>query len=119
MNRGTWTMRILATLALGLATVSSASAGLLPTLVTVTPEAGNFRWQYAIVLPTDMKLQAGNYFTIYDFQGLVPGTVAGPDANWTASVLNTGTTPVLLNPTDDASTRGSVKKAGPPMSATK
>ncbi len=101
MNRGTWTMRILAALALGLSMVGSASAGLLPTLVTVTPEAGNYRWQYAIVLPTDMKLQAGNYFTIYDFQGLVPGTVAGPDSNWVTSVTNTGVTPVLLNPTDN------------------
>ena len=118
MNRGTWTMRILAALALGLTSVGSASAGLLPTLVTVTPEAGNFRWQYAIVLPTDMKLQAGNFFTIYDFQGLVPGTVAGPDANWTATVLNTGTTPALLNPTDDPTIPNLVfKYTGPTIPA--
>lgn len=79
----------------------TAQAGLLPTSVTVFPEAGNFRWQYAIVLPTDMKLQAGNYFTIYDFAGLVPGTVIAPDENWTISTPNVGTTPSLLNPTDN------------------
>jgi hypothetical protein len=71
--------------------------------VTVFPDAGNYRWQYAIVLPTDMKLQSGNYFTIYDFAGLVEGSVVTPDGNWTASVQNVGTTPTLLNPTDDAS----------------
>jgi hypothetical protein len=80
----------------------TAQAGLLPTSVTVFPEAGNYRWQYAIVLPTDMKLQAGNYFTIYDFAGLVPGTVIAPDENWTVSTPNVGATPSLLNPTDNA-----------------
>jgi hypothetical protein len=79
----------------------SAQAGLLPTSVTVFPEAGNFRWQYAIVLPTDMKLQAGNYFTIYDFAGLVEGTVIAPDSNWSVMVQNTGEIPPLLKPTDD------------------
>jgi PEP-CTERM motif len=48
-----------------------------------------------------MKLQAGNYFTIYDFAGLVPGSVVTPDGNWTATVQNSGVTPVLLNPTDN------------------
>jgi hypothetical protein len=88
-----------AVVAVGLA--GSANAGLLPTEVSVFPEAGNFRWQYAIVLPTDMKLQSGNYFTIYDFNGLVDGTVVTPDGNWTASVQNSGTVPPLLLPTDD------------------
>jgi hypothetical protein len=78
----------------------SATAGLLPTSVSVQPEAGNFRWTYAIVLPTDMKLQSGNYFTIYDFAGLVDGSVVAPDG-WTANVQNTGVIPTLLNPTDD------------------
>jgi len=79
----------------------TAQAGLLPSSVTVFPEAGNFRWQYAIVLPTDMKLQSGDYFTIYDFAGLVPGSVVTPDGNWTAMVQNIGTVPALLKPNDD------------------
>ena len=78
----------------------SAQAGLLPTSVNPFPEAGNFRWQYAIVLPTDMKLQSGNYFTIYDFAGLVEGSVVTPDSNWIASTTSTRIPP-LLNPTDD------------------
>jgi len=78
----------------------SATAGLLPTSVSVQSEAGNFRWTYAIVLPTDMKLQSGNYFTIYDFAGLVDGSVVASDG-WTTTVQNSGQVPTLLNPTDD------------------
>jgi hypothetical protein len=101
MTRGTSIARLLAAAVavVGLAG-GSAQAGLLPTSVTVFPEAGNFRWQYAIVLPTDMKLQSGNYFTIYDFAGLVDGTMVTPDENWTASTTS-GKVPPLLNPTDD------------------
>jgi len=78
----------------------TASAGLLPVNVTVTPEAGNFRWTYAVVLPTDAKLQSGNYFTIYDFNGLVPGGEASP-AGWSFSTAKVGPTPDLLNPNDN------------------
>jgi hypothetical protein len=104
MTRGTSITRLLAAAvaAVGFA-AGTAQAGLLPTSVTVFPEAGNYRWQYAIVLPTDMKLQSGNYFTIYDFEGLVAGSVVTPDGNWTASVKNVGSTPTLLNPIDDPS----------------
>ena len=84
--------------ALGLA--QSASAGLLPVSVTITPEAGNFRWTYAIVLPTDMKLQAGNYFTIYDFNGYKAGGESSPDG-WTFSAVKSGPIPDRLKPNDD------------------
>ena len=77
-----------------------AAAGLLPVSVTVTPEAGNFRWTYAIVLPTDMKLQSGNFFTVYDFNGYVPNSAEAP-AGWALSVSKMGPTPDRLNPQDD------------------
>ena len=79
---------------------STARAGLLPVQVTVTPEAGNFRWTYAITLPTDAQLRPGNYFTIYDFAGFVPGSNSAP-AGWIFSSTNTGITPGLVNPDDD------------------
>ena len=103
MTRGTSIARLLAAAVavVGLAG-GTAQAGLLPSSVTVFPEAGNFRWQYAVVLPTDMKLQSGDYFTIYDFAGLVPGSVVTPDSNWMVGVQNTGKIPALLKPTDDA-----------------
>lgn len=98
-----WTMsRLLLAATLTLTLVSSTQAGLLPISVTTTPQSGNFRWTYAIVLPTDMKLQSGNYFTIYDFAGYVPGGDSAP-AGWNFSAQLTGTTPPLLNPTDSPS----------------
>ena len=101
MFRKTWMGRLFAVAALAAATAGTANAGLLPTNVSVDAEASNFRWTYAIVLPTDMKLQSGNYFTIYDFAGYVPGGEMAP-AGWTLSASNTGVTHPLVNPADDA-----------------
>lgn len=98
--RGTWIARFFAAaVAVALGT-TSAQAGLLPISVTVNPEAGNFRWTYGIVLPTDMQLQAGNYFTVYDFQGYVPGGESAPEG-WTFSASKIGPTPDRLDPIDN------------------
>ena len=101
MSLNNWIKKAVAAVAVAAGMISSAQAGLLPTNVTTTPEAGNFRWTYAIVLPTDMKLQSGNYFTIYDFAGYVPGGESAP-AGWALTTSNTGTTPSQLLPADDA-----------------
>lgn len=92
----------LASIVAAVAAVSTAHAGLLPINVTVNPDGTNFRWTYAIVLPTDMKLEAGNYFTIYDFAGYVPGGESAP-ANWTFTASQVGPTPDRLKPDDDSS----------------
>src|SRR3954465_14132303 len=84
-----------------LAGAAPARAGLLPVQVSVTPEAGSYRWTYAIVLPTDSMLQSGDYFTIYDFGGFVPNSVVAP-TGWAATVAATGTTPGRLDPDDSA-----------------
>jgi hypothetical protein len=113
MIRRTWIARLFvvaATTGVAIAmSAGSANAGLLPVSVTVQPEAGNFRWTYSVVLPTDMSLKAGSYFTIYDFAGYQPGsgrvTSAAPDpsfsAFWTVTTSNLGPTPDRLNPQDD------------------
>ncbi|QEL17994.1 PEP-CTERM sorting domain-containing protein [Limnoglobus roseus] len=95
-----WFSKLFLAAAATLAANATATAGLLPVSVTVLPEADNFRWTYAIVLPTDSKLQSGNYFTIYDFQGYVPGGESAPDG-WTFSASKVGPTPNLLKPNDD------------------
>jgi hypothetical protein len=102
MTRTPRTARLLFALAVAAvaATADPARAGLLPVSVTITPEAGNFRWTYAVVLPTDVRLQSGDYFTVYDFGGLVADSIAAPDG-WTASVSNVGPTPDRVNPQDD------------------
>ena len=101
MTRGNLMTRLFAAAVLGITVGTQAQAGLLPTSVTVTPESGNYRWTYAIVLPTDMKLQSGNYFTVYDFAGYVPGGESAPEG-WEFAASMTGPTPDLLDPTDDA-----------------
>jgi len=98
MTRRFITLTFAAVVALGAAT--PARAGLLPSQVSVTPEAGNYRWTYAIVLPTDSQLRAGDYFTVYDFDGLVPGAVGAP-TGWAVATAPTGATPGRLTPDDN------------------
>jgi hypothetical protein len=80
-----------------LSTPLSAHAGLIPVQVSVTPEGGNFQYTYAIVLPTGSVLESGDYFTIYSFDGMVPGTAMASGSitstNWTFSTSNVGPTP--------------------------
>lgn len=109
MIRRTWITRLFTAAVAIVVSAGTADAGLLPVSVTVQPEAGNFRWTYSVVLPTDMKLQAGSYFTIYDFAGYQAGSAAvsatSPDDSfaqyWTLSQTNLGPTPDRLNPQDD------------------
>ena len=109
MIRRTWITRLFTAAVATVAFAGTADAGLLPVSVTVQPEAGNFRWTYSVVLPTDMKLQSGNYFTIYDFAGYQSGsgmvTATSPDDSfskyWTLSTAPLGPTPDRLNPQDD------------------
>jgi PEP-CTERM motif len=113
MFRRTWIARMFVVAAATGAAIAmsagSARAGLLPLTVTITPDAGNFRWTYSVVLPTDMKLQSGDYFTIYDFAGYQAGSAgvdaAGPDPSyadfWTVSTSKTGLTPDGVTPLDN------------------
>ena len=85
-----------------LALVGRTEAGLIPTNVSITPDGGNFRWTYAVVVTTDVKVNPGDYFTIYDFGGLVPGSVVAP-AGWNFNSTKSGPTPPGTNPADDPS----------------
>ena len=114
MIRRTWIARmLLVAAATGVAiamSAGSANAGLLPVAVTVQPEANNFRWTYSVVLPTDMKLQAGNYFTVYDFAGYQAGsatvTSAAPDPSfsqyWSVTTSPLGPTPNRVHRRSDS-----------------
>jgi hypothetical protein len=85
-----------------IAAAAPATAGLLPVQVTVTPEDSQFRWTYAIVLPTDSQIRNGDYFTIYDFAGFVPDSNTQP-SNWVFSTQAVGPTPPDVLPTDNPS----------------
>ncbi|MBX9579991.1 MAG: hypothetical protein K2X87_06745 [Gemmataceae bacterium] len=77
-----------------------ARAGLLPVQVSVVPDGTNFRWTYAILLQAGTQVRAGDYFTIYDFGGLVPDSVRA-EAGWEVTVADTGSTPDRVAPEDD------------------
>ncbi len=74
----------------------------MPINVTVLPEAGNFRWTYSVVIPTDQYVTSGDYFTVYDFDGLVGDAAIMMPDGWSVTVQNTGKTPGLTTPADDA-----------------
>ncbi len=99
MARRIWIARQFTAAFVALAISQTASAGIIPASVTVTPDGGNFRWTYAAVLPTNLLLQSGNYFTIYDVGGLVPGTYTAP-SGWTVTTGITTPAPAGLNPHD-------------------
>ncbi len=85
---------------IGLALASEAQAGLLPVTVNVAPEGGLYRWTYALTLPTETMLRAGDYFTIYDFAGYRPDSAISPSL-WSFSSATSGPTPAGLRPHDD------------------
>ena len=92
----------LVALGMMLSSMSTAVAGLLPTSVTIYDEgASNFRWQYAIVLPTDSQLKSGDYFTIYDFEGYIAGTNVAPSTDWAFTAAKIGPTPAKVTLQDN------------------
>ena len=100
-----WTLAagLVVTAALGTPNVSRA--GLIPVQFSMTPEAGNYQYTYAILLPSESVLQKGDYFTIYNFEGLVPGTAMASgsisSANWQFSSSLVGPTPPgIVTPPD-------------------
>ena len=86
---------------LGVAFAAPASqAGMIPTNVTVAADGGNFRWTYAVVVTTDVKVNPGDSFTIYDFGGLVANSISAP-TGWTISQAKITPGRPGTNPHDD------------------
>jgi len=101
MVRCTFKLALFVAALIGFASISESKAGLLPVKVTVTPEAGNFRWTYNVVLTSDSQLNSGDFFTIYDFDGMVANSAISLDPNFTFSSAMTGVTPSRTSPMDD------------------
>src|ERR1039457_2515324 len=97
---------LLCVLALTLSTV--AMANIIPTNTGVTPTGSNFTWAYNFTVSVDQNVNSGpvpsvnpvdplnlipgGFVTIYDFDGYVAGSCAGP-AGWTCVAQNIGFTP--------------------------
>ena len=84
----------------GMSLATEAQAGLLHVTVNVAPEDGLHRWTYALTLPTETMLKAGDYFTIYDFAGYQTGSAVSPSI-WSFSTATTGPVPPGTLPSDN------------------
>jgi hypothetical protein len=101
--------------------VPTAQAAITPTLISVVPNGdGTYTYNYNVDLAEDQNASpAGappgattptevgapssafqDYFTIYDFAGLVGGSWTQP-AGWTVQAALTGSTPSTTSPADD------------------
>ena len=86
-----------------LAMAVPAHAGMIPAAVTVTPVGSNFNYSYHVILPSDYSVADGDFFTVYDFHGFVPGSNSEA-AGWSFAAANTGVNPPHIGPIDDPST---------------
>ena len=91
-------------LILGLALLGSAAfiarGDIIPTLNSVTGSSPNFNWNYTANVTVDQTVNAGDFFTIYDFSSIMPTTTTQP-AGWTFSTALVGPTPALVSATDN------------------
>jgi hypothetical protein len=65
--------------------------------VTALGTSGPYRWDYETIVTSTSSVASGDFFTIVDFNGLVPGT-AFAATNWTATTPNTVGAPDLGHP---------------------
>jgi len=77
-----------------------ARGDIIPTLSSVTGSSPNFTWNYAANVTVDETVNTGDFFTIYDFGTIAPGSNTQP-TGWTFSQALLGPTPALVNATDN------------------
>ncbi len=91
---------------LGLALLGSVSfiarGDIIPTLSSVTGSSPNFTWNYSANVTVDETINTLDFFTIYDFGTIAPGSNTQP-TGWTFSQALVGPTPSLVLPTDNPS----------------
>jgi len=76
---------------------NAVKADIIPVFDVVTPSGSNFQFSYTAEVASGSRVNTGDYFTIYDFNGYVAGSAFAP-ADWSISVQNTGITPVGVDP---------------------
>jgi hypothetical protein len=77
-----------------------ARGDIIPTLSSVTGSSPNFTWNYSANVTVDETIKTGDFFTIYDFGSIAPGSNMQP-TGWTFSQALLGPTPALVNATDN------------------
>src|ERR1700720_3947253 len=79
-----------------------ARGDIIPTLSSVTGSSPNFTWNYSASVTVDENITTGDFFTIYDFGSIAPGSNLQP-TGWTFSQALVGPTAALTSPTDNPS----------------
>ena len=77
-----------------------ARGDIIPTLSSVTGSTPNFTWNYSANVTVDQTINTGDFFTIYDFGTIAPGSNTQP-TGWTFSQALVGPTAALTSPTDN------------------
>lgn len=81
-------------------TLLTARADIIPTLDSITDAGSNFQWNYSVNVTLDQQVRTGDFFTIFDFAGFVPGSAMQPEG-WLFSSSLIGLTPPTVLPQDD------------------
>jgi len=79
-----------------------ARGDIIPTLSSITGSSPNFTWNYSANVTVNETINPGDFFTIYDFGSIAPGSNTQP-AGWTFSQALVGPTAALTSPTDNPS----------------
>ncbi len=77
-----------------------ARADIIPSLSSITGSSPSFTWNYSANVTVDETVNAGDFFTIYDFSSIMPTSTTQP-TGWTFSSALVGPTAPLTTPTDD------------------
>jgi hypothetical protein len=76
---------------------SAVKADIIPLFNAATPVSGGCAFTYDVNIADGSRVNTGDYFTIYDFNGLVSGSEVAP-IDWSISEQLTGITPAGVDP---------------------
>jgi hypothetical protein len=86
---------------------SMVKADIIPLFNAATPVAGGCEFSYDVGIADGSRVNTGDYFTIYDFEGLVSGSEFNP-VDWSVSEQLIGVTPAGVDPSAFSGDSGSV-----------
>jgi hypothetical protein len=76
---------------------NAVQADIIPVFNVATEIDGGCRFSYNVSIAADSRVNKGDYFTIYDFNGYIDNSAFAP-VDWSVNAQNTGVTPPGVNP---------------------
>jgi hypothetical protein len=76
---------------------SAVKADIIPVFNAATPTAGGCEFSYNVNVADGSRVNTGDYFTIYDFNGFIAGSAFAP-VDWSITTQFTGVTPAGVDP---------------------